>query len=620
MVALVLAAVATAASGVAAAHVVGSGSHQLLLFVLACACLIAAAVVTRWGSRGEAFSLRTADDKGRPPQLGDVELGGLGVHWSRVSADDYGPYVPREADRELDDAISGGQTLVAVAGAVLAGRTRTLAEGALRYLAGSWLVWFENVPGVRLAALVTEARRLGRGGPVVLWLENADLGLLSQFSARRLDDLPSGFRIFMTLDVALLDGGVLPGDAAEVLNAPGTCVRLGLITDEERRRLAAEPAYSEIAAAYKDEPVLMGRLMVSLDRITEALETTDEDATCRVAVLHAAVDWQRVAVPESLTRKVIEELYRGGYWHEQSGRGPEAAVSHGGFRHAIKQLLAPAQGHGLRLLDEVYSGRDTHLRPHPLLPVIADSTTRPPGWEISETLWNYLATALNDSQRLIVGLNACSRGDYQQGRCVLEPLDVANIPARIVFRIAVDADESEEIAAARLWYGKAVASSDADITSQAMINLGNLELRQGNMAEARSWFGQAVATGQGDQALRGLNGLGNVEQQLGNFEEARSWYAKALATGKPIAAPWAMFNLGVLEKKQGHIEKARDWYVKAVASGHADQAPRAMVNLGSLENGQGNFNVARSWYAKAIASDHADQAPRAMVNLGSLED
>ena len=247
----------------------------------------------------------------------------------------------RQADLELDEAISSGQSLVAVSGAVLAGRTRTLAEAARRHLADSWLVWFEDVPGARLADLLAEARRRARGGPVVLWLENADLALLSQFSARALDELPHGFRIFMTLDGGLLDGGVLPGEAAEVLNAPGACVPLGLVADEERERLAAEPLYAEIAAAHEDEPVLMGRLMVSLDRITEALQTPDEDAICRVAVLHVAVDWQRAAVPESLTRDVIEKLYRSGYWQHLAGRGPGAAASRSRFRQAIKQLAGP---------------------------------------------------------------------------------------------------------------------------------------------------------------------------------------------------------------------------------------------------------------------------------------
>jgi tetratricopeptide (TPR) repeat protein len=567
----------------------------------------------------------------------------------------YGPYVPREADRDLDDAISGGQRLVAVAGAPLAGRTRTLAEGALRHLPGSCLVWFEDVPGARLANLLTEARRLGHGGPVVLWLENADLALLSQFSADLLDALPHGFRIFMTLDFALLDGGVLPGKASEALNAPGTCVRLGLITDEERTRLAAEPAYAQIAAAHKDEPVLMGRLMVSLGRITGTLQTSDEDAVCRVAVLHVAVDWQRAAVPEALTRAVIEKLYRKGYWRQQAARGRGAAVSRSRFRRAIKQLLAPAPGHGLRLMEEVYFGRVTHLRPHQLLPVVADSPQRPPGWAISETLWKYLAKTLNDSQRLTVGLSAGIRGDYRHALALLDPLDPATIPAGAVVLIALAAHRAGETMAARRWYVKAIGTGHPDVAARAMIWLGSLEEGLGHIEEARAWYIKAFDTGHIDMAPEAMFSLGNVERKLGHSKEAVGWFTKAVGTGHTEAAPKAMVSLGALENELGHTDEAVGWYIKAADTGHTDMAPRAMFdlglleeqlghigqtrkwwqeaadtghteiapmamyNLGHLEQGLGHIEEAREWYAKVIKSDHADVAPQAMVNLGNLD-
>jgi hypothetical protein len=181
-VSLVLGAVLTAGAGVAVNRVGGSGWQQVVVFAVACAFLIGAAAATSWGGGRPGPRLRTSDAQGRARQLGDVGLGELGVHWSRAAVDGYGPYVERDVDRKLDEAITGGQSLVAVAGAALAGRTRTLAEAAQRHLAGSWLAWFEEMPGARLADLVAEARRQSRGGPVVLWLENADLALLSQFS------------------------------------------------------------------------------------------------------------------------------------------------------------------------------------------------------------------------------------------------------------------------------------------------------------------------------------------------------------------------------------------------------------------------------------------------------
>lgn len=405
---------------------------------------------------------------------------------------------------------------------------------------------------------------------------------MSQLSSRLLDELPTGFRVFITLDADLMDTGVLPYEAAEVLNAPGAVVPLGLITGAERERLAAEPAYAEIVAAHEGERTLMGRLMVSFDRAAEALQIPDEDAVRRVAVLRSAVDRQRAAVPLPLTREVIKKLYRVGYWYELAGREPQSAVSRSGFRHALKVLLAPAPGRGLRLLDEVYSGQERHLRPHPLLTVLADSPQRPPGWAISETLWNHLANTLDDAGRLSVGLTTCTRGDYRHARRLMDTLDPATIPAEIVIRIAIAAHESGEIPAARDWYGKAVNAGHAYWAPAAMVNLAMLEREQGRVEDARDWYRMAVGTGDAD------------------------------------LAPSAMFNLATLEAQEGYIQEARDWYLKAIESGHADEAPSAMVNLGLLEQQLGRLDEASARYAQIIEIGHREGTLRAQEQLDRL--
>ena len=49
--------------------------------------------------------LRLADDKGRPPRLGEVTLTDLGVQESRFSGWEQLCYIPREKDRDLTDAL-----------------------------------------------------------------------------------------------------------------------------------------------------------------------------------------------------------------------------------------------------------------------------------------------------------------------------------------------------------------------------------------------------------------------------------------------------------------------------------------------------------------------------------
>ncbi|HTP17065.1 MAG TPA: tetratricopeptide repeat protein [Streptosporangiaceae bacterium] len=622
-VALALAGLLTAAGGVAVNRAGGSGWQQFAVFAVACVFVLAggvAGVPARWGSSGSGLRLRTADLKGRPRQLGQLELSELGVHRSSASADGYGPYVIREADRDLDDAFDSGQKLVAVAGTMLAGRTRTLAEAARRHLADSWLVWFEETPGAHVGDMVAEARRYARGWPTVLWLENADLALLSQFSGRLLDELPPGFRIVMTLDAGLLDAGVLPDEAAQVLKVPGGCVRLGVITAAERERLAAQRVYAEIARAPDHEPVLMGQLMVSLDQITDALRTPGDDATCRIAVLHAAVDWQRAAVPQPLTRTVIEKLCRDGYWRQMTTRGADAELSPKRFRATLKNLLATAPGDGPPLLEEVYYGNARHLRPSRLLTAVADDPRRPPGWAVSEILWNYLDQALDDPQRMSVGLTACTRGDYRHARRILDPLGPAGVPAEIVFRIADAAREAGEDTAARTWYADASATGHGDWAPRAMYSLGVLEDQQGRIEDARAWYAKAAATGHPDMAPLAMYKLGALEQRQDRLDEARAWWARAIATRHPDQAPAAMYSLGVLEDQQGRIEDARAWYAKAAVTGHPDQAPLAMYSLGVLENKQGRIEDARAWWADAAATGYPGTAPLAMYSLGVLED
>ena len=206
-----LGAVLAAASGVTINRVGGSARSQLGWFTLSCVLLVIAGIVARSKSQErQDFRLQAIDSQGGPPKLGEVPLGELGVHWSQISGDDDSTYIRRDVDSTLDEAVSSGQSLVAVSGAPLAGRTRTLAQAARRYAAESWLIRFEAMPGAGLTEMISAARRLAHGGPGVLWLENPDLALLSQLSVGVLDQLPYNLRIFMTVDTNLMNSPVLP--------------------------------------------------------------------------------------------------------------------------------------------------------------------------------------------------------------------------------------------------------------------------------------------------------------------------------------------------------------------------------------------------------------------------
>jgi hypothetical protein len=199
---------------------------------------------------------------------------------------------------------------------------------------------------------MNEALRLARGGAVVLWLENVDLGLLSQLSTQLFDGLPSGFRLLMTLESSLMGAGILPRAAADVLNAPNACVQLGLITPSEGERLAKQPEFAGITAAHRGEPILIGRLLVSFDLVSDSLQMSDEDGVDRVAILQAAVDWQRSGVPKPLDRKIIRKLYLDGYWQQLARTDSSTPASKTRFNQAIKNLMVIAMKGGFRLLEK----------------------------------------------------------------------------------------------------------------------------------------------------------------------------------------------------------------------------------------------------------------------------
>ena len=374
-----------------------------------------------------------------------------------------------------------------------------------------------------------------------------------------------------------------------------------------------------ITAAHDEEPILMGRLMVSLDRVTEALQAIDEDAVCRIAILHAAVDWQRTGVPKSLTTKTIEKLYRDGYWNRIADRKRGSRASKSSFNRAMKSLLTPSDHHGPQLLDETYAGRAVHLRAHRLLTVVSEDTQHPPGWAVSETLWNYMAKKLGHSDLLTVGLTACIHGDYRAARQMLEAVDPMVIPAEVMLEVGLDAHYTEDVASARNWYLKAVDSGDATVAGIAMASLGAVEQEAGRLDDARGWYLKAVDSGDATVAGIAMASLGAVEQEAGRLDDARGWYLKAVDSGDATVAGKVMLVLGALEMQRQRITDARGWFIKALGTHHPEIEPQALHYLGDLEREAGRVRIARRWYLKAIETGHPHEAPQTIIHIGELE-
>jgi TPR repeat protein len=66
---------------------------------------------------------------------------------------------------------------------------------------------------------------------------------------------------------------------------------------------------------------------------------------------------------------------------------------------------------------------------------------------------------------------------------------------------------------ARRWFQQAVATGETEAAPKAMINLGRLEMRQGNPDQARQWYQQVIDTGQIEAAGRAQQELRALDQR-----------------------------------------------------------------------------------------------------------
>ncbi len=600
-----------------------------------------------------------ADTKSHPLLVSEVTPRRLGVHRSRFGPEGDSPYVERDADEALADALSGGERrLIVVQGPRLAGATSTLAQAAQTHLAGHRVLAFVDDPRITVAQMVAAGRRWAGDGPgAVLWLDDLTPARLGQLDDELLGGLPSGMWILATVHDKHLKGLRVPEQVRAQLEERAVVVRLGTISGREREKLRTEDAYTALLPVLDaGDDLLMGRLMVALDQIQNALTLgQDEESTGQIALLRAITDWYRVGMPTLLTRQTLEELYAA-YWREITGQGHDRPLSATRFERALSWATAKGSRERPQLVDLEQVDKNAMYAPHPLVAVVADDTGQPGAWQVADALWAYANRFLTGDQRRDIGYTALDQGDFPHARTLLGHddtqidlkallqvaywLDRTNgnaTAARRWYKKVVATDHADlaavtamfflgvleagqgDIGQARRWYGETIATGNTDLAPRAMYNLGILEEEQGDLAQARRWYGEAIATGNTDDAPRAMIALGNLEKEQGDLAQARRWYGEAIATGHTDLAPRAMYNLAVLEEEQSDLAQARRWYGEAIATGHADDAPRAMINLAVLEEKQGDLAQARHWTDEAIATGHADQAPKAMVNLGWLE-
>jgi tetratricopeptide (TPR) repeat protein len=564
--------------------------------------------------------MRLTGDKGRPPLLDEATLTQLGVHESRFSDRQQSRYVPREKDRHIADALQeGDRRLVIVRGPRLAGTTRTLAEAARTILPDHRIVAFTVDQRLSMAEMVKEAAQWARDWPgAVLWVDPLTNSQFEQIDQALLDALPDGLWVLATLHTEDSTGYRAPAQVMQTLDENAAVVTLGTLTSGERAALRAEEAYRDLVRALdRDSDVLIGRLMVALDQIQNALTPgVDETSSDRVSLLRAITDWWRVDMPGLLTRDVLIVIYED-YRREAAGLGPGTAVSRMGFDRAVAWATTEANPGRPQLVDVQAVTGGVQYVPHPLLDVVAEE--RGPGWTVSDALWTYAERTVRGDARIGIGYAALDYGAFAHARKLLDPFRPNQVSPNALLAIARWLDTTGDARAARSWYAKVSATADADAAPQAMYRLGRLEADLGNQSAARRWYERVIETTHPDSAPMAMTNLGTLEKQQGNEAEARRRWKQAIGTEHPEAAPRAMVNLGMLALEQQDQHEARRWWEQAIGTDHPEMSAQAMLSLAELAYDQREYEQARQRWEQAAATKHPDKAPWAMLKLAELD-
>ncbi|MHC1560515.1 hypothetical protein ACR9E3_16285 [Actinomycetospora sp. C-140] len=287
----------------------------------------------------------------RPPRVAEAAAVALGVH----EGDRGTPgYVPRPADADLAARVDRGPLVVAH-GPRLAGTSRALVHAARCRLPDPRVVRFPEAVRCDPRRLVDEATTwVGHCDGVVLWLDDAHQALLARIDHGFLATVPDGVRLLVTARRAVVGSGALPEPAREALADHGVPVD-------------PDPD-SPASPAPRDHLTLrMARARAQLLPEYRRVPT--------VALLRAAIDWDRLQVPFPLGRDLLRRLAL--LYCNDFGPMPLAE------RDAAVDALLDSLGRGW-LTVSTRDGRPHH-RPHPLLTAAAEDPDV--GWSPSDDVW-----------------------------------------------------------------------------------------------------------------------------------------------------------------------------------------------------------------------------------------
>ena len=466
------------------------------------------------------------------------------------------PYLPREVDEELRNALKDAAgrdaaRLIVLSGPSKAGKSRTLLEAAASAVGDGLLI----VPNdaAALSALAQDAPPPEAGdGPYLIWLDD-----IEPFAIRGDDGLARGTLTAFdgwpgTVLMLATQGGKGKGIAIADADADAE-LPSDLLARSERFRLTSDLTESEVArvrhrhgesvARWIQEDGI-GEFMTVAPRVIERLEGTRDHPEGR-AVTWAAIDCQRLGLMRPLPEPWLEDLYR--HYLRGSSRAER-------FSRGLSWATSPLYGKVALLTRETESGG---FRPH-----------------------HYLVDYVNRQARAVkpAVLDRVIQGYAETGE--------------ELFRAGMFAMRAEDHGRAEAAYRRA----DAKGHCEAALGLGDLLQRRSDADGAQAAYLRADERGSADAAFN----LGILLEQQDDLKGAEAAYGRSDERGSADAA----FNLGVLLEQRDDVVGAEAAYRRADQRGHRDAA----LQLGVLFEQRQDLARAEAAYRRARELGHADAA------------
>jgi cellulose synthase operon protein C len=441
------------------------------------------------------------------PTVAQVDPYKVGV--SRSNYVDHDPYITREADQSLDDALKNA-LFVLILGAPKAGKSRTAIEAAKRTMPLSKFI--APKPGL-ISDLINLEPRLDVGTtPAILWLDELDRYLASagDLDLPLLDRLMKNNPPIVVLSTMTTQQyhrirsteGELGRNARLVLGQAKTITLGSQLTTAERK--LAQQLYPK-----EDFQRGIGEQFVAVWEAERLYHDGPQLEPVGWAIVQAAIDRRLTGMTTPIQEAPLRELARG----YLPSRGIESQPSGERFARGLAWAQEQPTASPVKLLELVVGEPDAGFEVFDYLVAYADQQGGPGGRTIPAATWELVIAQATAEEQVLVGITAYFRGDQEAEKKAVtaasmsSDTEVAALAARMLGEVLQD---QGDLQAAKAAFQRAIDTQDPDMAPLAADQLGGLLASQGDLAGAGVAYQQAIGSGHADAAPRAAYNFGNT--------------------------------------------------------------------------------------------------------------